>query len=533
MPGRQHDCGILSTEGRGHQVETSVPQSHSNPPSVQPVGDHPEASLFAGHGQHGGGCPVPGKGGPGVVSVTSSSPDDLSPVGIARAGPVCLSSHGSTTSILHTGQEGSPRSRCGCLPTALGSGPPVRLPSTSTHSPSSGQANQGPRSIGADSPLLGGCSMVRGGSLSPGGRAQTPTTSPGSRAGGGHRPPSPQGERAPTDGMAHLRRRITDGGATEEVAAFIQGSVRKSTERTYGTAWRAWVRYCQERHLDSAELSVNKLLAYLWFLHTERKLAPNTIAVHKAAICTILQPGATVTAASHPLVSRFMKAAFLARPPANRQVRQTWDALQVLRHMSGLGEAKELSLPVLARKTLALIAMLSVRRISDLSLLDMSPQHLSISATRVVLQPKFGSKQERPGHSVPVITLYAVESDPCICPVAHIHEYLSRTEAIRHHSALFLGLTVPHAPASVACLRRWVVEMLTQAGVEGSAGSTRAAAASFALATRVPLSTILESGDWSTAKNVYQHYTRQLPPEILNRLAQPQNSVQASMLAFM
>jgi hypothetical protein len=67
--------------------------------------------------------------------------------------------------------------------------------------------------------------------------------------------------------------------------------------------------------------------------------------------------------------------------------------------------------------------------------------------------------------------------------------------------------------------------------VEGSAGSTRAAAASFALASNITLGVVLEAADWSRCSTLFRHYVRLLPPEVLAHVAQdPERNVQDAVL---
>jgi hypothetical protein len=155
---------------------------------------------------------------------------------------------------------------------------------------------------------------------------------------------------------------------------------------------------------------------------------------------------------------------------------------------------------------------------------------MHISATRLVLQTAFGAKQDRQDHTNPVWTFKSCP-DKRLCPVAHCREYLNRTKRLRGEEDQLLITTIPpFRAASKATIVRWTVETLNQAGVYAPAGSTRAAAASFAQASRVPLSAVLEAADWSRVSTLRKHYQRLLPPEVLQRLANSPPSVQAAVL---
>ena len=190
----------------------------------------------------------------------------------------------------------------------------------------------------------------------------------------------------------------------------------------------------------------------------------------------------------------------------------------VLAYIRDMGPPDSLSLRQLVGKLAFLIAVFSARRVADLMLLRISPGHLQRSASSAIFQPAFGAKQDRPGHQNPVITLRAYH-DIRLCPVATLGEYLSRTDYSNRDESLFLTSTTPHHRAAKATVKRWILSILQGAGVQASPGSTRAAAASFALARNISLQSIMESADWSRSKTVFRHYVRLLPAEVLSHIA--------------
>ena len=74
----------------------------------------------------------------------------------------------------------------------------------------------------------------------------------------------------------------------------------------------------------------------------------------------------------------------------------------------------------------------------------------------------------------------------------------------------------------LATLRRWIVRVLQRAGVEGSAGSTRATATSYAVLSDVPLQQIMNAADWSRKDTPLKHYLRTLPEQTVRELEQRQ-----------
>ena len=225
-----------------------------------------------------------------------------------------------------------------------------------------------------------------------------------------------------------------------------------------------------------------------------------------------------------------MRALFLRKPPSVRP-RWTWDVATVLACLRDWGFAHTLTLRKLTWKLAFLVAIFSARRVSDLTLLRIAPTHYQATLESAVFQPAFGAKQDRPGHQNPLVVLKRFAADLRLCPVAHLDDYLRRTAAEDRPMNLFLTTVIPQTVAARNTIRSWIISVLKAAGVQGSAGSTRAAAASFALAGNVSLASVLEAADWSRSTTLFRHYVRLLPQEVLAHVAsRPPRNVQDAVL---
>ena len=105
---------------------------------------------------------------------------------------------------------------------------------------------------------------------------------------------------------------------------------------------------------------------YLWFLFNEKSLAWSTIRLHRAAIAMIVDPLTKTPLSQHPMISRFMKAVYLARPPA-RKVKPIWSVSSVLVMLRTWGNPEDLTRAKLTWRLAMLLALASARRASDLS----------------------------------------------------------------------------------------------------------------------------------------------------------------------
>ena len=324
--------------------------------------------------------------------------------------------------------------------------------------------------------------------------------------------------------MACLRQAAAREGAGESATDLITASLRTGSARAYSAAWAAWTAWCYRRGHNPVEPHVGNLLNYLSHLFNNRRLAYSTIALHRSAISTCLSPANSSPLGAHPLVTRMLKGVFLSRPPPSRTILPTWDVAEVLDVVAQWTPLHHLSLMDLSRKAITLLALYSYRRTSDLSLLDIGPQYMARGPNKLVLQPRFGAKQDRPGHSSTPITITKAQ-DTDTCTLSTLLHYLDRTQVVRDTSvtALFISSKPPNRKATPYTLKRWLLDTLHRAGTDASPGSTRAAAARYAAATHIPMSTIMARGDWARARTVHRHYIRALPPGALQHLAHDQH----------
>ena len=136
-------------------------------------------------------------------------------------------------------------------------------------------------------------------------------------------------EQAQIDSMEHLQHRFRREGAEQTLAEFICNSWKGSTRDQYRCAWRSWSEWCSGHALPKTGPSVGQFLKYLWHLYSYRIMAWSSIRLHRAAIATIVDPLTNSMLSQYPMITRFMKAMFLARPPS-RKVKPIWGVTTVL-----------------------------------------------------------------------------------------------------------------------------------------------------------------------------------------------------------
>lgn len=351
-------------------------------------------------------------------------------------------------------------------------------------------------------------------------------------------PPSPCGAETaevtgpplpPATGLAVMRERVSCAGVSDPLADFISGSIRGSTQRTYESAWRSWRDWCRSHNVDAVHFSETHLAEYMWFFFSERHLAPASLAVHRSAICSFLDPLGS-SGCDSKLLSRLMCVAFLNKPAARTSPRSTWDVARVLESLRSWGSMDPLSLSQLSWRTFALVLIFSCRRVADLVFLGIDDPFMVMHDQSVSFQLGFGLKQSCPSHRSSMIQL-SLAPEESLCPVRHIHAYMDVTAPLRSSRSLFITTTPPHGAAARGTLHQWFSRVLRGAGIEAPPGSSRTVVASTALARGLSADVVMEAADWSSARTLFANYIRLLPAGALPASSLQPVSVQEALLS--
>ena len=253
--------------------------------------------------------------------------------------------------------------------------------------------------------------------------------------------------------------------------------------------------------------SVVRILEFLTHLHEIGK-SYNTINVYRSMLSTTLPEVNGVKLGVHPLIKRLLAGCYNSNPPRPRY-ESTWDPQQVISFISGLGSNAQLSLAQLSYKTVTIIALATLLRVSELAAISLSSVAFVQGGARFSL-----SKPRKAQHTGPLQSLFIPSfADHECCPVDSLKEYVRRTTSLRkggENSSLFISVIAPHAEVTSNTLSRWVKNQLGLAGVDTnfSAHSTRGAAASAAAAKGASIDDILKAGSWTREATFNSFYRR-------------------------
>ena len=150
----------------------------------------------------------------------------------------------------------------------------------------------------------------------------------------------------------------------QELPVRLSSATRQSTNKSYDYAWTKWNSWCNRRKVNPISATVKDILTFLSD-QFDSNLQYRTVNVLRSAISSIHPWIEGKPVGQHPLVTRLMKGIANERLPKPRYT-TTWDVAKVTTHLSALGENKTLSLRLLTKKILMLLALVSPERSSVL-----------------------------------------------------------------------------------------------------------------------------------------------------------------------
>ena len=126
-------------------------------------------------------------------------------------------------------------------------------------------------------------------------------------------------------------------------------------------------------------------------------LAWHTIGIYISAISAFLQPHRIHKASNHPVILKLMHHFYLQHPPSHKLF-DPWDVEHVLYLLESWAPASFLTAFKLAWKTATLLALVTAKCCSDLTLLCVDNRHLFLQCNAAIFIPQSGGKTDNLGH---------------------------------------------------------------------------------------------------------------------------------------
>ena len=129
-------------------------------------------------------------------------------------------------------------------------------------------------------------------------------------------------------------------------------------------------------------------------------LAWHTIGIYCSAISAFLESHQLYKASNHPVISKLMHHIYLQHPPSFKCF-DPWDVEHLLSLLESWTPASSLTTFKLALKTDTLLALVTAKRCSDLTLFCIDKQHLFLQHNAAIFIPMSGGKTDHLGHLPP------------------------------------------------------------------------------------------------------------------------------------
>lgn len=185
-----------------------------------------------------------------------------------------------------------------------------------------------------------------------------------------------------------------------------------------------------------------------------------------------------------------------------------WDPSPVIAHLASLYPHEELSLEVISRKLVTLLALSTAQRMQTLAAIQLS--YITFSDSLIIRIPA-RLKTSGIGRSQPLLSFKPFADKPELCIFSLMKFYLSITGDLRQTDCdtFFISFRVPYKAVSSQTLGRWVKTELHTAGVDTnifSAHSTRHASTSSAASKGISLEEIRRTAGWSKSSEVFARF---------------------------
>ncbi|KAJ8018825.1 hypothetical protein HOLleu_42972 [Holothuria leucospilota] len=296
----------------------------------------------------------------------------------------------------------------------------------------------------------------------------------------------------------NFRGNLTARGLSEEDQTLITSSWRKGTSDQYDCVWKFFSGWCSEREINPFCASLEEASNFL-AEQFEKGKSYSTLNIYRSALSATLPPIDGKPLGQHPLICRLLKGVSIKRPP-QAKYSFTWDVQVVLDYIKSLGANSDLSLKLLSKKAVVLVALATGCRGSEIA--KMVTNLVKIDAEKVQVGIMGATKTSKPGQTKICILPFLKVTD--ICPASVFRHYLERTKSFRSSSNdednVFISFLKPYRKVCSATIARWIKDILRLAGVDTgvfTAHFTRGASTSAALRAGMAVEDIMKVADWT------------------------------------
>lgn len=294
-------------------------------------------------------------------------------------------------------------------------------------------------------------------------------------------------------------------------------SLADSTIKQYTKPLRDWWHFCRASAVPIFAPTPTQFLQFL-AQQLDQSGSYSSINNTRSAISLISRD----EIANHPLIKRFCKGVGALKPPRPRYD-YVWDPAPVIARLSTFYPYDSLSLEVVSKKLVLLLALGTGQRVQTLASLKLSQISLQ---DKLIIKIPDRIKTSLAGRSQPWFAFSPFVENESLCIYKIVKHYLDVTKDCRVSSgdAFFISFSKPHKAVGSQTISRWIKSGLKECGVNTdifSSHSTRHASTSLAAHKGVSLEIIKRAAGWSGQSRTFaQFYNRPIinPEEFSNAI---------------
>lgn len=292
-----------------------------------------------------------------------------------------------------------------------------------------------------------------------------------------------------------VRQAYLNRGIPSDTIDIMLKSLSKNTLNQYNVALKQWFNFCQVNNVDLFNGSVADILRFLTGKFNENA-SYGTLNSYRSSLSLIIGKDHC----NDDCIVRFFKGVFKSKPCFPKYI-STWDPNLVLEYLSGFYPYNSVTLDVLSKKMVTLLALSTGQRVQTLSLINLSDIHTENS--RIVIMINDIIKTSAPNRHNPRLVLPFFKDKASICPALALSSYIEKTSQFRNlpdTDKLVLTVKKPIHNANSQTLSRWIKQTLCSSGVDVrvfTAHSTRHASTSAANRSGVSIDLIKKTAGWA------------------------------------
>lgn len=279
-------------------------------------------------------------------------------------------------------------------------------------------------------------------------------------------------------------------------------SLSDNTAKQYGVAFKKWFTFCKLHSIDAYEASIPQVILFLTEMFNTG-VQYGSLNSYRSALSLIVN----TKIGTDDRVTRLFKGFYRLRPPLPKY-NVTWNPTTVLNFLENWYPHEEISLEILTKKVVTLLALVTAHRVQTLSKIKVQNIEV-IEGDKISIKIADLIKTSRVRSLQPSLLLPFFEQNPKICPAKALLDYKNRTQSLRNDDQLFVSFKKPFKAVCSQSISRWIKEVLHKSGVNTNiftAHSTRHASTSTAHKCGVSLELIRKTAGWSESSGVFARF---------------------------